>query len=101
MLDARLLQLLIDPLRLAIGLRMVPLRETSCGSNQLTEGPPHTGGELGASVTDNVLGEAKNSKYMVKSKLRNLKCSRQLWKRYEMARLTKSVHNNQYNTITF
>lgn len=67
------LQLLVEPLCLAVGLRMVSRTETVLGSQSSAEGLPDMGGELWSPFRNNLQRDAMKPEDMVNQELSSLK----------------------------
>ena len=89
------LQRLISPLRLPIGLGMVPGGQTDHGPNPATEGLPHPRRELGSTVGDNVQGNTMKPDHMGNEKVRGFRCGREFREGGEINHLREPVDHGQ------
>ena len=85
------LQRLISPLRLPLGLGVVPGGQTDRGLNPATKGLPHPRRELGPTVQDNVLGNTVKPEHVGKEKVRRLHRGREFREGSEVHHLGKPV----------
>ena len=91
----RSLQSLISPLRLPVGLGVVPRGQTNCGPNPATEGLPDLGRELGPTVRDNVHGDAMKPDHVGHEEVRGLSRGREFREGGEVNHLGEPIDHGQ------
>ena len=91
----RSLQRLVGPLRLPVGLRVIPRGQTDRGPNPATKGLPYPRRELGPTVRDNVLGYPVQSDHLGDEEVRSLGRGREFREGSEVNHLGESVDHGQ------
>ena len=93
------LQRLVRPLRLPVGLGVVPRGQTDRGPNPATKGLPHPRRELGPTVRDNVLGNTVKPDHLGDKKGRRLSRGREFREGGEVNHLGETVDHGQDGVV--
>lgn len=94
------LQVLIESLRLSIGLWMVPRGEADRSPNKPAEGSPKQSRELGPTIRDHIKGKTEDPEDMLTHSLSSLKSRGEFGQGDKPTRLGKAVDNNQNNSVS-
>lgn len=94
------LQGLVHPLRLAVGLRMIARGETHRRPQGRAERPPHPGHKLRTPVRHNVSRDSMEPEHMLYQKVPHFGRQRKFMERHEMHRLGEAVDDGEDHGVT-